>query len=201
MRTRRKQEIIDGVPHKHCTQCDVLKPIDEYYADKRYLDGKTSACKECRIRKALPAHYAWRELNPEKVKQHSRKARRQKLQQKYGYTVIELMDVLEAQNGECKICGRALSYSATSKIDVPHVDHDHKTGAVRGLLCSICNTGLGMFNDSLELLAKAQDYLMMPVQRERLSELAPEKGDATVRSHGNENHEKSAEMTDSPTIH
>jgi hypothetical protein len=39
------------------------------------------------------------------------------------------------------------------------VDHDHNTGAVRGLLCHSCNTGLGHLGDSVETLARALDYL------------------------------------------
>ena len=60
--------------------------------------------------------------------------------------------IIESQNYEC-ICGRKLNEVWT------HIDHCHKTGKVRGILCSECNTGLGKFKDSIELLQKAIEYL------------------------------------------
>ncbi len=54
--------------------------------------------------------------------------------------------------GCCNICGKWCG-------DNLHVDHDHNTGTVRGLLCSDCNLGLGKLGDTLEGLQKALDYL------------------------------------------
>lgn len=53
--------------------------------------------------------------------------------------------------GDCQLCGRSH--------DKMHVDHDHETGEFRGILCSRCNTGLGLFLDSVEMLKKAIVYL------------------------------------------
>jgi hypothetical protein len=55
----------------------------------------------------------------------------------------------EQQNGLCAICG----------LPEEHVDHDHVTGQVRGLLCAGCNKGLGFFRDSPQLLRQAAEYL------------------------------------------
>lgn len=58
--------------------------------------------------------------------------------------------LLELQDGLCAICG------------VPnpeHVDHDHRTGAVRGILCFNCNGGLGQFRDNIAHLERAITYL------------------------------------------
>lgn len=60
-----------------------------------------------------------------------------------------------AANG-CGICG---THEWNGRHKRPHVDHDHKTGKVRGILCSECNTGLGKFKDDLTLLRRAMDYL------------------------------------------
>lgn len=56
--------------------------------------------------------------------------------------------------GRCEICGTADFGRQT-----PHLDHDHSTGLVRGILCARCNTGLGLLGDSETTLQKAQEYL------------------------------------------
>ena len=62
--------------------------------------------------------------------------------------------MFDSQNGKCAICDKPPQ--AHKKLGV---DHDHKTGQVRGLLCSPCNRALGGFQDSLELLRKVVDYI------------------------------------------
>ena len=76
---------------------------------------------------------------------------------KYGMTVGEYEDMVAAQEGRCAICGTTKpgSNGAVSWC----VDHCHKTGAVRGLLCMGCNVGLGKFRDDPGLLEKAAAYL------------------------------------------
>ncbi len=74
------------------------------------------------------------------------------LQQRYGVTADEVDEMLHRQAGLCPICRRPLG-------DRPHVDHDHATGAVRGLLCFTCNVGLGNFADDVQRLSRAADYL------------------------------------------
>ena len=69
----------------------------------------------------------------------------------YGLTLAQLHQMVEDQQGLCSICRKAM--------DPPHVDHDHATGQIRGLLCKTCNTGLGMFRDDPRLLAYALVYL------------------------------------------
>lgn len=64
--------------------------------------------------------------------------------------------MLTAQGGKCAICG---SSEARSRSDKFHIDHCHKTGVVRGLLCGPCNTGIGKLNDDPELLKIAIKYL------------------------------------------
>lgn len=64
--------------------------------------------------------------------------------------------MLVNQGGVCAICRCALNTSRYTKLAV---DHDHKTHRVRGLLCTACNTGLGLFKDSPERLRAAVEYL------------------------------------------
>lgn len=73
----------------------------------------------------------------------------------YGLTVEEI-DAMAAKG--CQICGTT---DWPSRHHRPHVDHDHKTGRVRGVLCGECNTGLGKFKDSPDLLRNAIAYLAM----------------------------------------
>lgn len=107
----------------------------------------------------------WQKENPDKLREAGRKwyrnhkeigktaSRTYQLKTKYGITPNEYNSLLENQNHVCAICktngnGKRLA-----------VDHDHKTGRVRGLLCNRCNISLGAFNDDKELLLKSILYL------------------------------------------
>lgn len=79
--------------------------------------------------------------------------RRQMLRRQYGMTLEEYESMAQEQGGVCKIC----CGPPTSRGLV--VDHCHKTGKVRGLLCSTCNTALGQFRDDLWTLYRAVSYL------------------------------------------
>ena len=70
---------------------------------------------------------------------------------KYGLEPGQYNDLISGQDNRCGICKR--------KMRSPHVDHDHSTGAVRGLLCSNCNTGIGLLGDSTDRLLSAILYL------------------------------------------
>jgi hypothetical protein len=69
---------------------------------------------------------------------------------KYGMTEQDLADLLAGQGGMCIICLRAPAV---------HVDHDHTTGEIRGMLCFPCNAGLGQLGDSPQTLRRAADYV------------------------------------------
>jgi hypothetical protein len=78
--------------------------------------------------------------------------RRAKLARNFGLTEAEYTAQLTSQGGMCAICGRRCKRKLA-------VDHDHVTGAVRGLLCMHCNLGMGHFRDSTGLLLAALGYL------------------------------------------
>ena len=65
--------------------------------------------------------------------------------------------MMAAQGSMCAICG--LPPSGKGPNAVLHIDHDHKTGKVRGLLCQACNRGLGFFRDARDRLTAAIEYL------------------------------------------
>ena len=64
-----------------------------------------------------------------------------------------------AQNERCAICGTEVFGTRNGRVTYPHVDHDHDTGKVRGLLCHKCNSGLGFFDDCPEIMLEAVAYL------------------------------------------
>lgn len=75
----------------------------------------------------------------------------------YGITVEDYDKMFKAQRGRCAIC-RTTEVGQTTKKNFC-VDHDHKTGKVRGLLCFRCNRALGLFYDKAHVVAKAAEYL------------------------------------------
>jgi len=81
------------------------------------------------------------------------------LKQKYGLTLKEYNKMYQDQKGRCanRLCD--LEFDSTVRNLRPHVDHDHKTKKVRGLLCQGCNTGLGHFKDNIAILSGAIEYL------------------------------------------
>ena len=77
----------------------------------------------------------------------------------YGLTYSEVIELREKQNNLCAICdepGFLMNDRVKSGLNV---DHNHKTGEVRGLLCHNCNRGLGLFKDNTDRLKRAIDYL------------------------------------------
>jgi hypothetical protein len=77
------------------------------------------------------------------------------LQKKYKISLDEYNDLLQKQNFKCAICHTERCSSGKSFA----VDHDHKNGKVRGLLCKNCNLGLGLFKDNIEIVKKVILYL------------------------------------------
>ena len=95
-----------------------------------------------------------------KAKNTYRLSGRQKdstLKARYGISLAEHDEMLLAQNKVCAICGKPSSKPF-------HVDHDHVTAKVRGLLCFKCNSGLGMFCDDISVLRAAIEYLTKQIK-------------------------------------
>jgi hypothetical protein len=88
-----------------------------------------------------------------KKKPRGKKAQRIR---KYGLTLAQFDAMLKNQGGGCAICGH--SDMSDPKV-FPIVDHNHETGAVRGLLCAPCNKGLGLFRDCVYTLFAAANYV------------------------------------------
>jgi hypothetical protein len=78
---------------------------------------------------------------------------------KYNMLVDDYNKTLFAQNGVCAICRCPETHTQKGILTPLCVDHDHKTNEIRGLLCRICNKGLGLFNDDIDLILSAIEYL------------------------------------------
>lgn len=74
---------------------------------------------------------------------------------RYGITIDDYNRLFEEQLGSCKICKRHQSLFKKAL----HVDHNHETGKVRGLLCHSCNAGLGRFKENPVIIAAALEYV------------------------------------------
>lgn len=85
-----------------------------------------------------------------------RASRDRHLQRKYGITADRFDEMLVAQGFRCLVCGDP----AMGQINPWFLDHCHDTGAVRGILCPSCNTGLGLFKDDPKRLIAAAQYLV-----------------------------------------
>lgn len=106
----------------------------------------------------------WKASDPERQRRYRKRSqttiRNAKLRQKYGSTLLAYNQLLEEQGGVCAICGSAESIRSTvGEIRALCLDHNHKSGEPRGLVCSRCNTMLGMVNESRDTLLSAVAYL------------------------------------------
>lgn len=158
---------------KRCKKCGERKPKTEFYAAKGTVDGLRGDCKACFAARAkkwyaenrqtvIARAKKWQLENPERhaATQQAVRVRRRDvardayLRRTFGLGTDEYEAMLADQGGRCLICGRPPRKGSSL-----HVDHDHETGEVRGLLCFRCNGGLGQFGEDIDRLALAVDYL------------------------------------------
>lgn len=135
---------------KTCTKCKEKRPLSNFSV-KEHRNGKRylrSHCNRCRNKATAIYH-----------KQHPEITRCQTLR-RYGMTLEQYDELFGRQNGECFICSQPETVrSKNGKVKLLAVDHDHKTGIVRGLLCNRCNVILGLADDNIDLLKDIIDYL------------------------------------------
>lgn len=174
---------------KRCRDCCEVKPLSEFPPAGRSPDGRASYCRSCYRTRSKASYRKRRAEQGRQVREtvpvpdgHKRcpngvatyckpchNARAQKtrqrlygggreyhLRRRYGIGQSEVDAMLVEQGGVCAVCG---------KPDPEHVDHDHATGRVRGMLCFNCNQALGNVRDSVEVLEKLQYYLFDAARR------------------------------------
>lgn len=109
-----------------------------------YIRNKERLCKQAAT---------WR-------KSHPVESRSSYLSRKYGIDHATYEQMLKAQNGLCAICKNPETVTNAGKVKLLAVDHCHKTGAVRQLLCQMCNTAIGKLRDDIKIVKAALDYLV-----------------------------------------
>ena len=129
--TRKGAETRRGaLPTNSCSVCGETKDASEFYVKDRASGRKDTTCKACRI-----------------IQQRERTL---------GVTDADYKRMFKEQEGRCGICRNRL-YSKRYKAFA--VDHCHSTGRIRGLLCTHCNTGLGLFRDDPIALLRAVEWI------------------------------------------
>jgi hypothetical protein len=125
----------------------LCRTCDTFFAP---VSNNQTECKQC---KADYDRINW-EVN-------KRRRQSQMMFRRVGITLDQYDVILASQNGVCAICGTAPIIIDTRNGEPRrlHVDHDHLTNSIRGILCHGCNTGMGGFHDSPKLLRDAANYL------------------------------------------
>ncbi len=132
--------IVDG--RRRCNRCGETKSVDEFPKRNNRRSGVQSQCKSCCAAQL-------REYNA------SPEGRSVRYMREYGVDVVWFKDTLDRQGGCCACCGTP----APDDIFEMVLDHDHETGVARGILCRLCNVGIGSFRDDPDRLRAAAKYL------------------------------------------
>jgi len=138
---------------KMCTVCKVAKPFEDFYdgykakkqrdvVNKKYPHSRCKDCDHARVK-------VYHKNNRAKVTKQQLISHRRR---EYGLTEEEYNNMVLSQNNMCAICNKPSDRTL-------HIDHDHVTGKVRGLLCFNCNLGIGLLQEDLIILNRAIEYL------------------------------------------
>lgn len=128
---------------KKCGCCQQVKSLSEFFPYYAY-------CKACSKDKRR-VYYTEKLQNSEKEKERVKKVR---LKRSYALSIDEYEAMIIRQSGLCAVCGQL-----PSDRSVLHIDHCHKSGKVRELLCTHCNSVLGHAHDNPEILRNAARYI------------------------------------------
>ena len=134
---------------KVCTRCCAAKPLEAFREHPSGLHRRRSQCRLCERALANEVHAA----DPDKHRNRTIKHR-------YGIDHQQYLDMVAEQDGRCAIC-RTDEGEANGKGQRYwlHIDHDHESGKIRGLLCTTCNTGIAHLRHNPLLLHQALRYL------------------------------------------
>jgi hypothetical protein len=144
--------MVADIETKKCSMCKQDKCLSSYRnrggSQKHLLKSRCNTC-------LYKQHKNWIENNPEKVREYREKDSWTLLKRcsRRGITPKELIEKYEKQNQCCPICNKEISLTDSA------IDHTHLTEKFRGVLCKKCNRGLGLFEDSPNILENALNYL------------------------------------------
>lgn len=137
---------------KSCTKCNKILPLTRF-ALRSDTKKPRSRCRECTNEDNLKRYH-----NSEKTKAAHKNASYRHRIKSYGLTLDQYDEMYESQDGNCKICSEKPDRNLV-------IDHCHKTGVIRGLLCNSCNVALGAAKDDPEILSKMISYLETNIVR------------------------------------
>lgn len=176
--------------NRTCKKCNTNKEIDCFRKAKNCKNGYCHTCLECsrvllrvwsknhfvslrkskqkyvRSKKGIEKNKQYYIENKQEIDQkhaeyylkYKDKIKYTNIKKKYNITKEDLDTLYLDCNGSCSICKLPEKDNPGGK--ALHIDHDHKTGKVRGLLCNNCNSGIGYLKDNIELLEAAIQYLI-----------------------------------------
>lgn len=130
-RNKRFGSSLDKNGNKICSCCRINKKEKDFVKTKSNSDGLSLVCRDCNKYK--------------------------KIATSYGLSRKEYTNLLEQVNYSCECCG--IKFDNSVGKTKCHVDHDHQTGKIRGLLCNNCNLGIGSLGDNITSLENALKYL------------------------------------------
>lgn len=146
---------------RKCKDCEKTPEEVEFGQHKGTIDGLAIVCKPCnRARtKKTTANYSAEKRAEITERFKSPKYRNNAMMRIFGIDLLSHEEMKIQQDNKCLICSETFT-----EAKVPHIDHNHETGKIRGLLCRTCNSGLGMFKDDPDKLRQAITYLKRTTQ-------------------------------------
>jgi Recombination endonuclease VII len=135
----RGYKMVSPPGHKWCPHCKQHKTVENFPRNRSSKDGVAGYCK--------PFHNRISRANREK---HHGSTRNFHLKRRYGIDGVTVEWLILQQAGLCALC-----LAGTPE----HVDHDHSTGSVRGILCFNCNRGISKFAEDTDVMKRAVEYL------------------------------------------
>lgn len=137
---------------KLCRRCRKSKPLSEFVRWHKSKDGRAHWCRSC------CSDWRREDMANDPVGRRM-KRRRAYLRKVYGISIETFDAILSTQGNSCAICRTELHHDTMRSLKHVCVDHDHVTGAVRGILCRNCNSGIGQLRDDLRVVEAAARYL------------------------------------------
>lgn len=168
-----KQELLEKGLYL-CATCMEVRPLSCFGKDKRTVTGFRSSCKDCvnignrkSVNKAIKDEGVdefrhqrresvrrWRKnTRPKRLEHFQRQEKEANLRRLYGISIHDFNVLLADQDGRCAICCTPNPQRSW------HVDHCHDSGEIRGILCNLCNVGIGAFKENQDALEMARIYL------------------------------------------